>query len=301
MEIGDWSATRELNGLYRQIRSLGLETHVAEMDAFGFTVIPQALSKATVERARNSILATAEKRVGRCLDPETEEEFGDLTGGKEVAGQHYLLFKDPVFEEIVLNEKPLALITYLLGQSCWLSSCYSHVKGPGKVGLLLHSDNGNGVPVSPMPPYSMTANVNYALTDYTRERGALAMVPGSHRHARQPVESERYLAGNQANPDAIPMEIQAGDAVVWHGNTWHGSFPRLVPGLRINLATYYCRQFMAVQEIYSRDVPEAVMARHGRDSRFAQLIGLNHFNGWQDDGPDLDSRMKMPAGRTWHS
>jgi len=60
MEIGDWNATRELNGLYKQIRSLGLETNVAEMDAFGFTVIPQALSTATVERARNSILKTAE-------------------------------------------------------------------------------------------------------------------------------------------------------------------------------------------------------------------------------------------------
>lgn len=298
MEIGDWCATRELNDLYKKIRSLGLETNVAELDAFGFTVIPQSLSKAMVERARNSILETAEKRVGRRLDLETEEAFGNLTGGKEVAGQHYLLFKDPVFEEIVLNEKPLALITYLLGQSCCLSSCYSHVKGPGEVGLLLHSDNGG--PVSPMPPYSMTANVNYALTDYAKERGALAMVPGSHRHARQPVDSERYLVGNHANPDAIAIEIKAGDAVVWHGNTWHGSYPRLVPGLRINLAAYYCRQFMAPQEIYSRDVPKEVLARHGRESRFAQLIGLNNFNGWQEEGPNLDSPAFMP-GRTWYS
>ena len=36
MEIGDWPATRDLNDLYREIRSLGLEAQVAELEAFGF-------------------------------------------------------------------------------------------------------------------------------------------------------------------------------------------------------------------------------------------------------------------------
>jgi hypothetical protein len=33
----------------------------------------------------------------------------------------------------------------------------------------------------------------------------------------------------------------------------------------------------------------------------AQLLGLNRFNGWQDEGPDLRNRFDMPAGRTWQS
>ena len=152
MDVGEWMADREwlatpdLNSIYREIRSLGLETNLAELEAFGFTTIRDALSKETVGRARTVILDTAEARVGRKLDLHSEGKLGELTGGKEVAGQHYLLYKDPVFEEIVLNPKPLALITYLLGYSCWLSSLYSHVKGPGEVGLLLHSDTANGVP-----------------------------------------------------------------------------------------------------------------------------------------------------------
>jgi hypothetical protein len=33
MEIGDWRSTRDLNALYREIRQLGLETNLAELDA----------------------------------------------------------------------------------------------------------------------------------------------------------------------------------------------------------------------------------------------------------------------------
>jgi len=210
MEIGDWNATRELNGIYKQIRGLGLESNLAELEAFGFTVIPGALSKATVEKARKSILDTAEKRVGRRLDLDNEKEFGELTGGMEVAGQHYLLFKDPVFEEVVLNGKPLALITYLLGKSCWLSSLYSHVKGPGKVGLLLHSDNGNGVPVSPMPPYSMTANVNYALTDYTEEKGRAAIASRGNRSSQSGILSV-------TSATTTPSRWRSRPAMRWSG------------------------------------------------------------------------------------
>jgi hypothetical protein len=294
MEIGDWAATRDLNAVYADIRALGLETNLAELEAFGFTVIEGALSPDLTARLRGAVLAAWEERWGRRLDLETE------TALSEVQLASYLLFKDQVFEAAVLNPRPLALITYLLGQSCWLSSLTSHVKGPGEVGLLLHSDTANGVP-APFSAYAHVANCNYALTDYTEEGGALAMVPGSHRLHRQPTRWEVYLAGAERNPQAIAIEVPAGSAVVWHGATWHGSFPRKIPGLRVNLAAYFCRQYMAPQEIYADRVPEALLARHGRESRMAQLLGLNHFNGWRDEGPDLSGRQRLPAGRTWQS
>ena len=36
---------------------------------------------------------------------------------------------------------------------------------------------------------------------------------------------ELVLAGLS---DAVAMELDPGDAVVWHGNTWHGSFARVI-------------------------------------------------------------------------
>ncbi len=55
MEIGDWNATRGLNEIYRSIRAMGLEANLAELDAFGFTVIESAASKELVERLKTAI------------------------------------------------------------------------------------------------------------------------------------------------------------------------------------------------------------------------------------------------------
>ncbi|MCH7816566.1 MAG: hypothetical protein IIC60_08355 [Proteobacteria bacterium] len=55
MEIGNWSATAELNVIYQQIRDMGLETSLTELEAFGFTTIEGALSSQQVEYARNAI------------------------------------------------------------------------------------------------------------------------------------------------------------------------------------------------------------------------------------------------------
>lgn len=293
MRIDDWHATRDLNALYRNIRALGLESNIAELDAFGFTIVEDALSPAQTKTLRSAVLRQAERTFEAKLDPESEEAHRDW---KLVP---YLMFKDAAFEDAVLNERPLALITYLLGHSCRLSSLTSHVKGPGGPGLLLHSDTANGMP-APFSPFSHVANCNYALTDYTEEAGALAMVPGSHRYFRQPTRVEVALDGANRNPDAVPIEVPAGSAVVWHGNTWHGSFPRKKPGLRINLSMYFCRQHIEPQENYKDHVPDEVLARHGRDSRLATLLGLDSTYGWRDEGP-RDAVKTRRAGRTWHA
>ena len=293
MQIGDWRATRDLNDLYRDIRSLGLETHIAELDAFGFTVIENALSLELTARLREAVLANAEEHFDRSLDLENEE------GHRGWKLAPFLLYRDPVFEEAVLNDKPLALITYLLGKSCLLSSLTSHVKGPGGPGLLLHSDTANGMP-APFSPYSHVANCNYALTDYTEAGGCLAMIPGSHRNFRQPSGREVGLAGEARNPDVIPIEVPAGSAIIWHGNTWHGSFARLEPGLRINLSMYFCRQYMAPQEDFKHRVPNDLLARHGADSRMATLLGLKTTYGWAEEGPPEPLAL-TPAGRSWHA
>ncbi len=294
MDIGDWSATKDLNDVYRDIRDLGLESNLAELEAFGFTIIKGALPADLTGRLRDAVLRSAEESFKTRLDLDVEHEL------REVRLAPYLLFRDPVFEEALLNPGPLALVTYLLGRSCWLSSMTSHVKGPGEVGLLLHSDTANGVP-APFSAYSHVANCNYALTDYAEEAGALAVVPGSHRFHRQPTKWENALAGENRNPHAIAIEAPAGTAIVWHGNTWHGSFPRRIPGLRVNLAMYFCRQYMAPQEIYADRVPDELIARHGRQSRMAQLLGLNRFNGWREEGPDMAARNTLPAGRSWQA
>jgi len=288
MEIGDWRATRELNDTYRELRELGLETNLAELDAFGFTVLERALSPSLTSELRDAILRIASDKVGHALDPENETEY------RGMEFQPYLLFQDPVFKQAVLNPGPLALLTYLLGQHCVLSSLGCHLKGPGGAGLPLHSDTANGMP-SPFPGPSQVANCNYALTDYTEAAGSLAVVPGSHRANRQPTKWERGLDGEGRNPDVIAVEVPAGSAIVWHGATWHGSFARRTPGLRINLSAYFCRPYLMPQEEYPSRIPAGFL--DGEDPRLARLLGCELAYGWHEEGPVKP----QPPSRSWHS
>jgi ectoine hydroxylase-related dioxygenase (phytanoyl-CoA dioxygenase family) len=274
-----------------EIGDLGLEKNLLALETHGFTVIEGVLSGETVERAKRAILRRVERDTGRAIDPATATTE-DYEGMNYIP---YLLYDDEVFEEILMEPAPLALVTYLLGESCILSSLGSHFKGPGGQPLPLHSDNGNGTP-APFPAWSQVANVNYALTPYSRDAGALAMVPGSHRLARQPRPEEMVLGGDATNPKALVMELAPGDAVVWHGNTWHGSFARTLPGIRMNLAVYFCRQFVQSQEWHKGVVPESVLARHANDERFGVLLHQKQPYGWQHEGPDYALMARNPRG-----
>ena len=285
------SNDRAQQRILEDIDALGLQRHLTELTARGYTTIRGVLSEATVENAKSAILNRVARNTGKDINPATAEE-DDYRGMTYLP---YLLYDDPVFEDILLQPKPLALITWLLGESCLLSSLGCHFKGPGGDGLPLHSDNGNGMP-APFPAYSQVANVNYALTPYSRDAGALAMVPGSHDLARQPTAAEMMLDGDHANPHAVSMNLSPGDAVVWHGNTWHGSFRRQIPGIRMNLAVYFCRQYVQTQEGHHGDIPQAVLDRQSNNPRFSTLLGAKQPYGWHEEGPDYAIMAQNPRG-----
>ena len=68
MEIGDWHATRGLNEAYRAIRAMGLEPNLAELDAFGFTVIEGVASPELVERLKAAIYSEVKTKTGIAPD-----------------------------------------------------------------------------------------------------------------------------------------------------------------------------------------------------------------------------------------
>jgi ectoine hydroxylase-related dioxygenase (phytanoyl-CoA dioxygenase family) len=290
---------RALQRILTSIDDLGLAAHLLDLGAVGYTVVQGVLSSDTVARAKAAILSRVERKTGSTIDPAAATE-ADFKGMQYLP---YLLFDDPVFTEILLEPKPLALVTYLLGESCLLSSMGCHFRGPGGMPLMVHSDNGNGMP-APYSDISMVANVNYALTPYSRAAGALAMIPGSHRLNRQPTYHENFTLEGVTRkdfaeraktpggfddvawkdpPGAVTMEISPGDAVVWHGNTWHGGYRREIPGVRMNLSAYFCRQYVQTQERRGDPKEAALLARHNNNPRLGVLLGARQAYGWRDD------------------
>ena len=204
---GDNGSARER--VLAEIEALGLNDNLRELEVQGFTVVEGALSEDRIERAKAAILRRVESKKGSTIDPAsaTAEDFNGM------AYQHYLIFDDPVFPEILLEPKPLALITYLLGESCVLSSMGCHFRGPGGLPLGVHAD---GVSVG-MTEVSHVANCNYALTPYSREAGALVLFPGSHRRNRQPTPRENWTVDGATMVEVLGKRLEQHqiDALEW--------------------------------------------------------------------------------------
>lgn len=294
MNIADLKYNKHVGNPYTLLRERGLLHKLAELEAFGYTVVePEHVAPPEfITQLRETVLRVEERRVEAKIgaDPKSNDriELQNATGNLMT----FLLFEDPIFEKALMNEVSLALITYLLGEDCHLSSMTSMIKGKGTVPLALHAD-GTYIP-QPLPAQPNVSNSTYLLTDYTVDNGALTVVPGSHRLCRQPTAAETADASLQ-----VPVEAPAGSLVVWHGNLWHGALPRKNDGHRINLIMHFCRMFCKTQEAYKGNVPQDILARNSE--RFAKLMGENLHYGYGAEGPDFKRAHALGFGATARS
>lgn len=265
--VSGWKLADTAADPLAEIRRLGLEKNVAELDAYGFTIVPpdQAGPPGLADKIRQAMVDVAARRSGVAPDLESGETHRDKPRG---VGQHmyYLLLEGEAFEEALVNPTALALVTYLLGDSCLLSSMTGMLKGPGGDPLPLHADMG--MFPGPWSAASQVCNATYALTDYSRENGSLCFWPGSHKFARRPTPAEMA-----AVDEFMPAVAPAGSLIVWHGNTWHGAFARTAPGVRINLIMYFVRGYVQTQEWYRDKVSPETLARR---PRIRDLLGLDN-------------------------
>lgn len=285
-----------LEKIWGEIQTLGLQSHVAELDVNGYTVIPPELASPNglAGRLLEAVLQVAERRNG---------ERPDLAGGsthKNHQGfrRHFttepakegedspigdlmqsILFEDRVFEEALMNPVLLAMATYLCGYGVILNSMGCFMKGPNESPLGLHTDTG--IP-SPLPPHSLICNATYVLTEFNRANGSTAFIPGSHKWCRAPMGVETKV---NDNPRTVAIDCAPGSLICWHGNTWHGAFNRTAPGLRVSIPVYMARAGMRTQEGLIDKVPQGMLDRN--PVRFAILTQQGIALGWDSQENSL--------------
>lgn len=264
--------------MWSEIRALGLEAHVAELETLGYTVVPpeKAAPPGFGTALREAVLSVVARRAGVRPDLLEGLEFRDppVPFGEKFA---YLLFEDPVFQQAVCNPVVNCLVTYLLGRNAILSNCLAFLKGPGNDDLALHTDNVY-VP-APFPVHPQVCNATWALTDYDRDAGAVCFVPGSHTLGRHPEPGEGLA-------ERVAVEAAAGSLLFWHGGLWHGAFARRRPGVRINLINAFMRMHMRPQEPYREHVTAEQLAAN--PPVFARRLGRQIAYGWKEEGPDFE-------------
>ena len=87
------------------------------------------------------------------------------------------------------------------------------------------------------------ANMNWLLTDYTRDDGTLSYVPKSRKE-------EIFPPQNEANERAVPVEAPMGSLVIFQRRIKHGSFRKTTPGLRVSLHGVHCHPYMLPGQDY---------------------------------------------------
>ena len=227
------------------------------------------------------MLRLCKERTGVEFALDRNGKFGNYKAQPQTDGQFllcYLLMADRVFEEWVLNPTLYALMDYLMRGQQQLSSLTSFVKWRGdRESLGLHSDSPPDRD-GHLPTCSDVANAAYCLTAYTVDDGTIAMVPGSHLFCRQPKPGE-------GEGRAVPVEAESGSLIAWHGNTWHGAFPKNTDGLRLNLTSYHCHRRLKTQEAYQWRVTQEMLDRNPPE--FARLVAADDHMGWDESGPNF--------------
>ena len=86
------------------------------------------------------------------------------------------------------------------------------MKGPGETLFRLHTDTR--LP-SPLPTQALLCKCIYALTDFDRENGSTAFVPGSHKWGRNPVGSETVIGEGGSYKDGPPLKHQQVSLIIF--------------------------------------------------------------------------------------
>ena len=268
----------------KSIKDLGLEKYIAELEIDGYTVVPPevtGVSIAEIDHLTAVLLKKSEELIGCPFSvengPEAELDYGDYPGTLELlSGVRPAQFQlmqlctfDRAFRDLAINPVAVALMEYLIQpESTRFSShnCFVKWKGDGYGSSLgLHCDQ-SGVPL-PWGRIALNANTNWCLTDYTLENGPLAVVPGSHHRNSNPVMP-------QAIDEAIPIECPKGSLIAFHGQLWHGAYPKEADGLRVTISNFYRHASIMPQDDIPNSFPQELADDCADPDLFKRLAGF---------------------------
>lgn len=282
------------------IEDLGLEQYVMRLEVDGLCVVPpevHGVELSIFDQMIDFLLVKSKELVGCEFSlergphmevtfdtPETRTSLAEDPSKITQFLIQQLCTEERMFRDLAINPVALSLIRHLIGAKVTrFSSHNSFVKWCGDYGygpsLGLHADQ-SAVPL-PWGRTALTANTNWCLTDYTLEGGAFAYVPGSHRFASRP----QFPA---AVKQAVPIEAPRGSLIVFHGATWHGAFPRTIPGMRISIANYYRHMMVTSQEDFRNSFDQKLADDCFDPDVFKTLCGFD------DEFPYAKGSQPMP-------
>lgn len=247
-----------------------------QLDELGYVALPSFMSFELLETLRN--------RVEELFEEEGENagsEFRQEPGSRRLAN---LVAKGAIFERIVCLPEVLSFIAAVLGPAFKLSSLNARSAKPYSDSLQpLHADMGG---IADERGF-WVCNTVWMLDDFTKENGALRVVPGSHRWRRLP-QSE--LPDPKAvHPQEVLVTGSAGTVFVMNAHAWHGGTANRTAKQRRAVHGFYCRSDKPQQQYQKALIP--VDLQRGFSPELRRILALDDL-----ENDRISSAVDKPSG-----
>ncbi|MGB8506658.1 phytanoyl-CoA dioxygenase family protein [Mycobacterium sp.] len=247
------------------------EGALAEIEELGYTVVKGVLDPASVAAFLEDTNRLARELPTVISNSTTVVKGFARPGQAPVTGSDHdwvridnLLLHGARYEALPVHPRVLPVVEGVLGHDCLLSWFMTSNQSPGAVAQRLHSDD-EMYPL-PRPHQPLLCNALIALCEFTEANGATQVVPGSHRWAATPAAPY---------PQGQPVELAAGDALIWNGSLWHTAAANRTDKPRPALTVNYCAGFLRQQVDQQLSIPRELVRRF--DPRLRELIGYGLF------------------------
>ena len=259
------------------------------IEADGYVVIERLLAATDVDQLRSAL---------------TPHLTGEFLGRNNFEGHrteriYALVGLHPLFANLVLHQRILAICDRLLESNYLLTASQAINIHPGETAQALHSDDV--FYRIPRPRPAVGVSTIFALDDFTAANGATQIIPGSHRWDDDALEA--FFAGidfrtrdaaqrvpeDAPLPDEVTRQLHdvampAGSVIVFLGTLLHRGGANRTSRPRLGLSNQYCQPWARQQENYSLAIPP----KRARElpERVQQLLGysihppfMGHVNG----------------------
>jgi phytanoyl-CoA hydroxylase len=197
----------------------------------GYLVLPDLLEPTALEAARSEATAICRGQRGSFdgLVPAAHGE-SDADFLRRYLCIHFPHKISPALLALARLPAAVDILTSVIGPNVKMMQSMLFIKSAGRPGQAWHQDETH----IPTRDRSLTA-IWIALDDATIHNGCLWVIPGSHRagvlYPVRDQDDNRFDCTQEAygfgyrDQDAVPVEVTAGAAVVFHGYLLHRSLP----------------------------------------------------------------------------
>ena len=238
--------------------------HLAELDAQGYTVVPDFLGAVDLERVRDGLAPHLSTHTGR-----------NNFEGLRTERVYTLVGRGTCFERIAEDPRVLALLDRVLAPGYLLTASQAICIHPGETPQPIHYDD-TFYPI-PRPRPSISFSTIVAVDAFTLENGGTEIIPGSHRWSDAKIAGAYDGRDADAPPAAalearlVPMVVPAGACIFFHGTLLHRGGANRSAAPRLAFSNQYCEPWARTQENFYLGVPQALV--HTMSARVQTLLG----------------------------